>query len=109
MELEPPLKKIATDGPIPAANSSTSQSQGETAVIVHSSDTANADPSSSSAQMTNRGRRVKDAGKSLKTAAILSQVWKEDLNSGQLLVKLFELFGEDIFPFIPAPEMSLFL
>ncbi|KAF3443351.1 hypothetical protein FNV43_RR13033 [Rhamnella rubrinervis] len=111
MELEPPLKKIAADGPIPAANFSTSQCQGKTAVIVHSSDT-NADPSSSRQtpnEITLHNRGVKDAGKSLKTAVILSQVWKEDLNSGKLLVKLFELFGEGILPFIPASEMSLFL
>lgn len=90
------------------------RSQGEPTAIAHSSDT-NADPSSSSGQMSNditlysRGRRDKGADQSLKTSAILSQVWKDDLNSGQLLVTLFELFGEDILSFIPAPEMSLFL
>lgn len=114
MEQQPPLKKIATDGPIPA-NSSPSRLQGETAIIVGSSDTNADTPSSSAGQAPNegtlhdRGRRSKYAGQSLKTAAILSQVWKDDLNSGQLLVKLFELFGEGILSFIPSPEMSLFL
>lgn len=96
------------------ADSSPFQSQGEPTAIGHSSDT-NAEPSSSSGQMPNentlysRGRRDEGAGQSLRTSAILSQVWKDDLKSGQLLVTLFELFGEDILSFIPAPEMSLFL
>ncbi|KAH7533413.1 transcription initiation factor TFIID subunit 6 isoform X2 [Ziziphus jujuba] len=112
-EQQPPLKKIATDGPM-QADSSPFQSQGEPTAIGHSSDT-NAEPSSSSGQMPNentlysRGRRDEGAGQSLRTSAILSQVWKDDLKSGQLLVTLFELFGEDILSFIPAPEMSLFL
>ncbi|PWA56816.1 TATA BOX ASSOCIATED FACTOR II 59 [Artemisia annua] len=45
----------------------------------------------------------------LRTPAYLDQVWKDDLNSGQLVISLFELFGEGIMSFIPAPEMSLFL
>lgn len=41
--------------------------------------------------------------------AILNQIWKDDLNSGRLLVKLHELYGERILPFIPCTEMSVFL
>ncbi|KAJ7008520.1 hypothetical protein NC653_007249 [Populus alba x Populus x berolinensis] len=39
----------------------------------------------------------------------LNQVWNDDLNTGHLLVSLFELFGESILSFIPSREMSLFL
>ena len=45
----------------------------------------------------------------LRTPALLNQAWKDDLDSGRLLLLLFELFGESIFPFIPSPEMAFFL
>lgn len=115
MEQQPPLKKIATDGPtgLVVTNSSQSQMQVETAPPDPSGNT-NAGPSSSG-QMADesisnsRGRRDRADVQSLKKSAVLNHVWKDDLNSGQLLVSLFQLFGEDILPFIPAPEMSLFL
>ncbi|KAL7601157.1 hypothetical protein Lser_V15G24934 [Lactuca serriola] len=57
-----------------------------------------------------KGGRRKGKGKGLRrTPAYLNQVWKDDLNSGKLVVSLFELFGEGIMSFIPSPEMSLFL
>ncbi|CAI0383627.1 unnamed protein product [Linum tenue] len=48
-------------------------------------------------------------GALLKKSAIVDLVWKDDLNSGRLLVSLFDLFGEGTLSFIPGPEMSLFL
>ena len=42
-------------------------------------------------------------------SAILNQVCKDDLKSGQLIATFFELFGEGILFFILAPEMALFL
>lgn len=115
-EQQPPLKKMATDGPSCAAslNSSPSHSQGETAAIANSGET-NAGPSSAFVQMPDeivsykKGRRNEVSGRHLKTSALLAQVWKDELDSGNLLIKLFELFGESILTFIPAPEMSLFL
>ncbi|KAM0958948.1 hypothetical protein EV1_023975 [Malus domestica] len=116
MEEQPPLQKIATDGPtdIAITNSSPSHMEVDTAAPAPSGDT-DAGPSSSSQKMPDESishgtsSRGKPAGQSLKKSAILTQVWKDDLNSGHLLVSLFELFGEDILSFVPAPEMCLFL
>ncbi|XP_050379850.1 transcription initiation factor TFIID subunit 6 isoform X2 [Argentina anserina] len=113
IEQQPPLKKIATDGPTDLTNSSPSPMQVETTTPALSGDT-NAGPSSSTILSNEsipkgRGRQDGADAQSLKKSAILNQVWKEELNSGKLLVSLFQLFGEDILPFIPAPEMSLFL
>ncbi|PRQ52611.1 putative transcription factor Hap3/NF-YB family [Rosa chinensis] len=116
MEQQPALKKIATDGPtgLSVTNSSPSQMQVETAAPASSGD-INIGPSSSSRSLSNESISNSIGGKdgadaqSLKKSALLNQVWKDELNSGKLLVSLFQLFGEDILPFIPAPEMSLFL
>lgn len=56
-----------------------------------------------------RDRKDKEDSQALKMSAILTQIWKDDLNSGRVLVSQFELFGDRIFSFIPAPEMSIFL
>lgn len=111
---QPPLKKIATDGPLSevATNSFPSHIQEETALVA-SGDTK-VGPSSSFKKpdetvSDHRGKRDKGDDQSMKTAAILSQVWREDLNSGKLLISLFEQFGEGILSFMPTPETSLFL
>ena len=66
--------------------------------------------SSSSRQIIPHGnRKEKGDTRALKMSAVLTQTWRDDLKSGHLLVSLFELYGESILPFIPAPEMSLFL
>jgi transcription initiation factor TFIID subunit 6 len=116
LEEQSPHKKIATDGPILAAatNSSPSHME-ETAAVPSPSVDSNAGPSSFSRQppndinMDGRGRRDKGDSQALNRSAVLSQIWKNDLDSGRLLVLLFELFGEGILSFIPAPEMSMFL
>ena len=105
---QPPPKKIATDGPVD-----------EMPVHMQVEPTAPGDsktelPSSSEhlpnySEAGSRNRKDKGDNQAIKTSAILSQVWKDDLNSGHLLVSLFELFGESILSFIPSPEMSLFL
>ncbi|KAF5726486.1 TATA box-binding protein-associated factor [Tripterygium wilfordii] len=112
---QPPLKRIATDGPVGDVSTSSSPSQmaGEEmvpAVLGNS----NAGPSTSAGQTPNDSESGRKGGRDkvdsrARKRAILTQVWNDDLNSGNLLVSLFELFGEDILPFIPAPEMSLFL
>ncbi|KAJ7964752.1 transcription initiation factor TFIID subunit 6 [Quillaja saponaria] len=117
VEEQPPLKKIATDGTVGLVltNSSASHSQGEAVIPAISVNSIPGPSSSSSGEMPNntiidgRVRTDKSDGKATKTSAVLNQVWKEELNSGRLLISLFEVFGEGILPFFPAPEMSLFL
>ncbi|KAJ6873883.1 transcription initiation factor TFIID subunit 6-like isoform X2 [Populus alba x Populus x berolinensis] len=109
---QPPPKKIATDGPVdmvvplhmqvePIAPGPLGDSK--TGLATSSEHTPNYSEAGS------RNRKDKGDSQAIKTSAILSQVWKDDLNSGHLLVSLFELFGESILSFIPSPEMSLFL
>ncbi|XP_011003500.1 PREDICTED: transcription initiation factor TFIID subunit 6-like isoform X1 [Populus euphratica] len=108
---QPPPKKIATDGPVDVVPS---HMQVEPVAPVPLGDSKTG-LSTSSEHMPNyseagsRNRKDKGDSQAIKTSAILSQVWKDDLNSGHLLVSLFELFGESILSFIPSPEMSLFL
>lgn len=117
LEEQPPLKKIATDGPVDAVSTSSMPTpMEEDAAAATPLDNSDADhPSSSSGQIPpdsgseSRSKRGKGDSQAQKLSAILPQVWKDDLNSGKLLVSLFELFGEGILSFIPAPEMSLFL
>ncbi|KAG6724599.1 hypothetical protein I3842_03G265200 [Carya illinoinensis] len=116
VEEQSPHKKIATDGPILAdlSNSSPPQMEGK-AVLPDSTVDSNVGPSSSSRQMLDeimldgRGRRDKGDNQALNASAMLTQIWKNDLDSGRLLDFLFDQFGEGILSFIPAPEMSLFL
>jgi len=125
LEEQPPHKKIATDGPILAGSTNSSSSHmeetpspmEEKAVVPPApSVDSNVGPSSSSYRqppndinLDGRGRRDKRDSQALNRSAVLSQIWKNDLDSGRLLVLLFELFGEGILSFIPAPEMSMFL
>lgn len=97
METKAPLKRRETDSP---------------ASPPHKEEGIIASPLSGVGQSSfggSRGGKIKGDSQPLKTAAILKQVWDEDLGSGQLLVQLFELFGEGILSFIPAPETSLFV
>ncbi|KAJ6680534.1 TRANSCRIPTION INITIATION FACTOR TFIID SUBUNIT 6 [Salix purpurea] len=108
---QPPPKKIATDGPV---DEMPVHMQVEPTAPAPSGDSKTGLPSSSEhlpnySEAGSRNRKDKGDNQALKTSAILSQVWKDDLNSGHLLVSLFELFGESILSFIPSPEMSLFL
>lgn len=109
---QPPPKKIATDGPVDMVVLSHMQVEPIAPVPLGDSKTGLSTSSEHTPNYTEAGsRNRKDKGDSqaIKTSAILSQVWKDDLNSGHLLVSLFELFGESILSFIPSPEMSLFL
>lgn len=109
---QPPPKKIATDGPVDMVVLSHMQVEPIAPVPLGDSKTGLSTSSEHTPNYSEAGsRNKKDKGDSqaIKTSAILSQVWKDDLNSGHLLVSLFELFGESILSFIPSPEMSLFL
>ncbi|XP_030929260.1 transcription initiation factor TFIID subunit 6 isoform X1 [Quercus lobata] len=114
LEEQPPHKKTATDGPIIPVFTNSSPSHMEGISVVPVPGDSNMGPSSSSGQTPNeivdgRGKRNKGDKQALKKSALLNQIWKNDLDSGHLLVSLLELFGEGILSFIPAPEMSLFL
>lgn len=119
MELEPSPKKVEIDGQnsVASSNSPPSQSHEETAAKANSSVDGHAGPSSSSlqtpketvSQSTGSRRRAVGADRYIKTPTVLAQIWKEEMNSGKLLTSLYELFGESILSYIPAPELSLFL
>lgn len=117
LEQQPPHKKVVTDGPIntPANNSLPPEIQGVPgAPAPLGNSDAGAPPFSRrmsgegiSGSRSQVGRN--DNNQALNTSAVLNQAWKDDLDSGRLLISLFELFGESIFNYIPTPEMSSFL
>ncbi|PKI32551.1 hypothetical protein CRG98_047049 [Punica granatum] len=118
-----PCKRAATDGPITAVSAQLSPSSMQEASTP--SGDYNAGPSPSSGPMPNdnggaeaevkaEGGSASTSGnngnsRTLKTSATLAQIWKDDFDSGNLLVSFSELFGEPLLPFVPFPEMSLFL
>lgn len=113
-----PMQEETAVAPIsaPSTSSSPSPMQEETTVAVPSGN-SDVGTSQSPGQTPNENRSGSKRGsvkegvspRAAKMSAILPQIWKDDLNSGQILVSLFNLFGEGILSFIPAPEMSLFL
>lgn len=119
MELEPSPKKVEIDGQnsVATSNSPLSQLHEATGTIANSSVDSNAGQSSSSlqapkettSQSTGSRRKVVGADRYIKTPTVLAQIWKEEMNSGKLLTSLYELFGESILSYIPAPELSTFL
>ncbi|XP_076904884.1 transcription initiation factor TFIID subunit 6-like [Bidens hawaiensis] len=123
LEQQPSPKKMVIDGPVASSSNNTAITVGETGANAAGEPEAE----TSSAQMQTGDDEVKDKDKDKddnnnnrqgrkdssrygsRTPAHLKQVWKDDLNSGQVVLSLFEVFGEGIMSFIPAPEMSLFL
>jgi len=67
-----------------------------------------------SRQLTNErtsgtsSRREKVGGLPPNMSTILAQVWKEDMDAGNLLLLLVEYFGESMSSFVPMPELSFF-
>lgn len=109
---QPPLKKIATDGPggVVPMNSMSVDMQGSTGGFSTMMGVSNAGISSTSRQLANDnmpGREV--GGQQSKVSTILSQAWKDDMDAGQMLSPMFELFGESMLSFIPKPETCMFL
>ncbi|GJZ32473.1 transcription initiation factor TFIID subunit 6-like protein [Tanacetum coccineum] len=51
------------------------------------------------------GRRDKFGGVSQMSAVAVSRAWKKEVNAGHLLPKLYDLFGQSMFPFVPSPEL----
>ncbi|XAR67411.1 hypothetical protein NMG60_11002162 [Bertholletia excelsa] len=116
---QPPLKKMAIDGPVGsmAGNSLPGDVQGATGGFSTSVAVSDTGLQSMPRQLTNEStsvvggpRREKVArGLPSKMLPSLSQAWKEDIEPGHLLPSLFEHFGESMFSFVPMPEMSCFL
>lgn len=110
---QPPLKKIATDGPggvVPMNSMSVDNIQGSTSGFSNMMGVSNVGMSSMGRQLSNdnmAGREV--GGQQWKASSILAQAWKEDIDVGQLLLPVFELFGESVLSFIPKPEACIFL
>ncbi|KAL8234895.1 hypothetical protein R6Q59_020995 [Mikania micrantha] len=119
LEQQPSPKKLITDGPVVSLSNNTTTTLDETGANI-----GDPEPETSSAHMQIADDEVKDNNNNTRdrkhvgngnscygsrTPAYLKQVWKDDLNSGQLVNSLFEQFGEGIMPFIPVPEMSLFM
>lgn len=104
---QPSLKKVATDGKmgVMPMNSMQIDTQGTTGGYSTAAGGSGVGLSSMSRQLP--GREV--GGRVVKTSTVLSQSWKEDMDAGQMLASLFELFGESVLAFTPKPELSFFL
>ncbi|XP_024980056.1 transcription initiation factor TFIID subunit 6 isoform X1 [Cynara cardunculus var. scolymus] len=120
LEQQPsPKKMITTDGPLVSESNNKSMVQGETGEseadtsfkqqIIDDGVKGRRDGKGNNSNSNSNSSSSSNRHNASKTPAYLKQVWKDDLNSGQLVISLFELFGEGIMSFIPAPEMSLFL
>ncbi|KAK7305180.1 hypothetical protein VNO77_43081 [Canavalia gladiata] len=104
---QPPLKKLATDGPggMVPMNSMSVDMQGSTGGFSTMMGVPTVGISSIGRQLSNdnaSGREVGDQQR--KVSSTLSQAWKEDMDAGHLVSSLFELFGESVLPFVPKPE-----
>ncbi|XP_076957413.1 transcription initiation factor TFIID subunit 6-like [Bidens hawaiensis] len=42
------------------------------------------------------------------SSVAMSRAWKKETNAGHLLPKLYDVFGESMFPFVPSPELCNF-
>lgn len=109
---QPPLKKIATDGPrgLMPVNSLPIEMQGTAGGFSSTMGVSNAGTSSMVHQLLNDknpGREV--GGQPVKVSATLAQAWKDDIDAGHLLSSVHELFGESVLSFIPKAEASMFL
>lgn len=52
------------------------------------------------------GRRGDKFGGITQTSSVaVSRAWKKEINAGHLLPKLYHLFGQSMFPFVPSPEL----
>ncbi|KAI8552934.1 hypothetical protein RHMOL_Rhmol06G0306600 [Rhododendron molle] len=114
MKHQPPLKKIAIEGPMGVipSNSMPGDMQGG---FSNSPMGTDAGLPSISQQLTNErtsgmsSRREKVGGLPPNMPTILAQAWKEDMDAGNLLPLLVEYFGESMLSFVPLPELSFFL
>lgn len=109
LQQQPPLKKLATDGHggVVPMNSMSVDMQGSAGGF----STMMGVPSMSMArQLSNdtvQGREVGDQQR--KVSSTLAQAWKDDIDAGNLVSSVVELFGERVLPFVPNPEACMFL
>lgn len=111
---QPPLKKIATDGPggLMPMNSLPVDMQGTPGGFSATMGVSNVGMSSMAHQLLNEktaGREVGGQQQEVKVSATLAQAWKDDIDAGHLLSSVHELFGESVLSFIPKAEASIFL
>ncbi|KAG6478412.1 hypothetical protein ZIOFF_061854 [Zingiber officinale] len=112
---QPPFKKMAVDGPagtIQAIATTTANLQGAEDGFSPQSSGAGTAQSSAPGQVSIDSigsRREKGGSGAPKGSVVLAQAWKEDLDAGNLLSSLFQLFGEGILSFTQSPEKSFFL
>eukprot|EP00257_Ricinus_communis_P022399 XP_015582119.2 transcription initiation factor TFIID subunit 6 [Ricinus communis] len=109
---QPPLKKLATDGPMGVIpmNSMHVDMQGATGGYHTASGASGMSISSMSRQLPNENMPGRDiSGRVSKVLPVLARAWKEDMDAGHLLASLNELFGESMSCFAPKPELSFFL
>lgn len=117
MMLQPPLKKLATDSQMGglSANAMPIDMPGASGGFAKNMGVSDTGFPSMSRSFSNdnvlgmSGKREMVAGQGYKTSSVLDQAWKEDMEVGKLLPLLYDYFGESMFNFVPAPELSFFL
>lgn len=113
---QPSVKKQAVDGALGTVSGDFQQGNGDSfsntsgEIRVGSSTAPGKMSVSNDGVPSGSGRDRIDRRVGSKTSSrLLMQAWKDDLDAGHLLPSLYELFGEGILPFVPSPEMSLFV
>lgn len=117
MVQQPPLKKLATDGPMGSLTANSvpvdmSGASGGYAANIRAADSSFPSISKTFSSENVRGisaRRDGVASQGHKPSAVLQQAWKEEVDTGKLLPLLYEYFGESMLNFVPTPELSLLL
>ncbi|WVY94006.1 hypothetical protein V8G54_033094 [Vigna mungo] len=109
MQQQPPMKKLSTDGHggVIPMNSMSVDMQGSTGGF---STMMGAPAMSMTRQISTDkapGREIVDQQR--KVSATLAQAWKDDIDAGNLVSSVVELFGERVLPFVPNPEAFMFL
>ncbi|KAK3014530.1 hypothetical protein RJ639_010080 [Escallonia herrerae] len=101
MMQQPSLKKVASSSSVSAMPAPVGGAD------VGLSSTSRLLPCDNASGSSGRNERV--GGQAKKMSSALAQAWKEGMDAGRLLPLLSEYFGESIHPFVPGPELSIFL
>uniref|UniRef100_A0A2P2K352 Uncharacterized protein MANES_03G135700 n=2 Tax=Rhizophora mucronata TaxID=61149 RepID=A0A2P2K352_RHIMU len=109
---QPPLKKIATDGPMSvmpmiSRHINMQGAAGGFPTAIGASSVGMPLMSRLPPNENLSGRGV--GARVTKTSNVLAQAWKVDMDAGNLLASLVELFGENMFSFAPKSELCFFL
>lgn len=103
------MKKLVTDGTGGAVpmNSMSVDMQGSTGGY---SSMMGVSSMSMARQISNDNVPGRDIGdQQRKVSSTLAQAWKDDIDAGNLVSSVVELFGESVLPFVPNPEAYMFL